>query len=290
MKFAENLYELRKQYGYSQEELAAVLQVSRQSVSKWENNTATPELDKLLQLCELFHCSLDELLKGDFKETYADQSVIEKQLKNEARLTASGCGMILLGLTISLGFDHYITNESKETIMNAVFLFFVLVGVLCFVISGMKHDYFMKHYPNSERVLLHEEYEIKRFEKQHQLSVVTGIALIFIAVIMQQLLEPHNEDIANAVFMLIITVAVVDFVYFGMKQRIYETPAKKKLSEKEAKTNMYCGIIMLFATGVYFIWSYLFKAWEYAWIVFVIGGILCFIVMLIMNYYHPSED
>ena len=60
MKFEANLKELRKQRGMSQEEMAEHLQVSRQSVSKWENGSAMPELDKLLQMCELFHCTLED--------------------------------------------------------------------------------------------------------------------------------------------------------------------------------------------------------------------------------------
>lgn len=68
MKFEENLRELRKQHGLSQEELAEKLNVSRQSISKYENGSAYPELDKILALCELFQCSVDDLLKGDVKE------------------------------------------------------------------------------------------------------------------------------------------------------------------------------------------------------------------------------
>lgn len=283
MKFAENLYELRRKYGYSQEELAAKLEVSRQSVSKWENQSATPELDKLLQMCELFHCTLDELLKGDVKEAYIDQTIIIKQLNTEAILTALGTGIILLGVTLSLVFDPWVNDDKSETVLNAVFLFFVLSGVICFVVMGMKHNNFTKHYPNTDNILHHEEHVIKQFEKKYQLSVIGGIVLIFLAVILQQLTEPYHESASNAIFMLMITVATVNFTYFGMKQRIYEIPSSKKRSEKEIKLNMYCGIVMLFATGVYLIWSYLFHAWEYSWIVFVIGGIICLALMLIMN-------
>lgn len=64
----EKLYELRKQHQVSQEELAEMLHVSRQSVSKWENNSSVPELGKLVQICELFDLSLDELVRGQRPE------------------------------------------------------------------------------------------------------------------------------------------------------------------------------------------------------------------------------
>ncbi|MBR3767131.1 MAG: helix-turn-helix transcriptional regulator [Clostridia bacterium] len=64
MNFGERIYELRSQMGMSQGDLADSLDVSRQAVSKWENNSAVPELDKLLKMSELFGVSLDELVKG----------------------------------------------------------------------------------------------------------------------------------------------------------------------------------------------------------------------------------
>ncbi len=64
MSFADNLVYLRQHYGITQEGLAEQLSVSRQTVSKWEAGTNYPEMDKLLQLCDLFHTSLDDLMRG----------------------------------------------------------------------------------------------------------------------------------------------------------------------------------------------------------------------------------
>lgn len=62
MKFGDKLIELRKKNGYSQEELAEKLNVSRQSVSKWESNNTYPETDKIIQIANLFDCSMDDLI------------------------------------------------------------------------------------------------------------------------------------------------------------------------------------------------------------------------------------
>ena len=62
MKFGDKLIELRKKNGYSQEELAEKLGVSRQSVSKWESNNTYPETDKIIQIANLFDCSMDDLI------------------------------------------------------------------------------------------------------------------------------------------------------------------------------------------------------------------------------------
>lgn len=63
MGFSEKIYALRTQAGMSQVSLAETLQVSRQTVSKWELGTSYPEIEKLLAISELFHVTTDFLLK-----------------------------------------------------------------------------------------------------------------------------------------------------------------------------------------------------------------------------------
>lgn len=64
MNLGETIYRLRTGRNMSQGDLAEVLDVSRQSVSKWENNMAVPDLDKLVKMSELFGITLDELVTG----------------------------------------------------------------------------------------------------------------------------------------------------------------------------------------------------------------------------------
>ena len=68
MTLGEKLSKLRKENNYTQEQLADILGVSRQAISKWESNITYPETDKLIRMSELFDCSLDYLLK-DAEET-----------------------------------------------------------------------------------------------------------------------------------------------------------------------------------------------------------------------------
>ena len=67
MTFAEKLYTLRTQYGYSQEALAEKLNVSRQAISKWELGITLPETDKMIVISDFFDVSIDYLLKDNFK-------------------------------------------------------------------------------------------------------------------------------------------------------------------------------------------------------------------------------
>ena len=67
MTLGERIYNLRTEKEMSQGDLADALEVSRQSISKWETNGSVPELDKLIKLSEIFDVSLDELITGKEK-------------------------------------------------------------------------------------------------------------------------------------------------------------------------------------------------------------------------------
>lgn len=76
MEFNNRLYQLRKQKGFSQEELANRLNVSRQTVSKWEVGDSTPDMEKLVAISDLFDVSLDMLIMG--KEAPAPEAAPAK--------------------------------------------------------------------------------------------------------------------------------------------------------------------------------------------------------------------
>lgn len=81
MEFNNKLYNLRKQKGLSQEELASRLNVSRQTVSKWEVGESTPDMEKLAAISELFEVSLDELVLD--KKPKQQEVVAEQIVKSE---------------------------------------------------------------------------------------------------------------------------------------------------------------------------------------------------------------
>ena len=82
MEFNNRLYELRKQKGLSQEELANRLNVTRQTVSKWEVGDSTPDMEKLVALSALFNVSMDELVMGKEAVTQDNPSKTDSDEKN----------------------------------------------------------------------------------------------------------------------------------------------------------------------------------------------------------------
>lgn len=79
MNFGKNLQILRKMTNMTQEELAEKMNISRQTISKWELGTILPEVEKLVELCETFNCSIDQLLKGNMdysNKAYSDIRIV----------------------------------------------------------------------------------------------------------------------------------------------------------------------------------------------------------------------
>ncbi len=101
MKFNENLLNLRKQKGWSQEELGYKLDVSRQTVSKWEAGQTTPELEKLELLAEIFEISIDELVG---KEPKNNENVKLNKKKILKRIIVI---ILILIFFVLLGFFTY---------------------------------------------------------------------------------------------------------------------------------------------------------------------------------------
>ncbi len=102
MTFGEKLSKLRKEHNYTQEQLAEILGVSRQSVSKWESDVVYPETDKLVKMGKLFACSMDYLLNEDVTEKQSAQSTeneniraIYKTIFHERKSGKTVCGLPL---------------------------------------------------------------------------------------------------------------------------------------------------------------------------------------------------
>ena len=86
MTFGEKLSKLRKEYNYTQEQLADILGVTRQSISKWESDIAYPETDKLIKIGKLFQCSMDYLLNDDITQKQnlnAEKESLREVLKKQ---------------------------------------------------------------------------------------------------------------------------------------------------------------------------------------------------------------
>ena len=98
MNIGEKLYELRKGKNLSQEEVADKLNVTRQTISKWETNQSTPDFDKIKPLCELYEITADELLTGIKKEEQIETT--SKQEINNKRAHGIATGVLFYFISL----------------------------------------------------------------------------------------------------------------------------------------------------------------------------------------------
>lgn len=119
MNFGEKLFELRKEKNLSQEEVADKLNVTRQTVSKWETNQSTPDFDKIVPICELFGIGTEELLTGKKTETNSTQ---EQNQTVEEKIPTK----------------EEVRRKSAEVVSTSVFIYIAAVALLIIAIPVLK--------------------------------------------------------------------------------------------------------------------------------------------------------
>ena len=135
MTLGENIVRLRTQKNWSQGDLADALEISRQSVSKWETDASIPELDKLLKLSELFGVTLDELVRGeDVPKTEPVPASFTPQAtpEREKRRTIAGTVLLCTGAVI-LVFCLLLAGDLLTGLLFASP--FLICGIICFAVK-----------------------------------------------------------------------------------------------------------------------------------------------------------
>ncbi len=137
--FGERIYELRNKNNMSQGDLADKLEVSRQTVSKWENSMCKPEADKLIQLSEIFNVSIDYILKGE--QTQADPVYVyvkdtDGQTKNNEQIVKKYVGIVLAIVFSILSLLSILFRGGFLTLIPVTV---VILGVL--LAKNVKHPY-----------------------------------------------------------------------------------------------------------------------------------------------------
>ena len=129
MKFGEKLQKLRKEKGMSQEELAARLHVSRQAVSKWENDQGYPETEKMLMIGNIFSVTMDYLLKDDTckegteeKGYYVSKEMAQGFLMKESRISRSVAVGFMFWALAGIPFCMFPNHSSWRLLGMGVFI------------------------------------------------------------------------------------------------------------------------------------------------------------------------
>lgn len=121
MNIGDKLLELRKRKGLSQEEVSNILNVSRQTVSKWETNQSTPDFDKIIPICKLYEISANELFNTNLDNIHSNDSLNNKK-NNSARNISISVMLYIVSITFLIGFSCF-----GKPILG-VCIFFIIVA------------------------------------------------------------------------------------------------------------------------------------------------------------------
>lgn len=236
MSFRNNLLHLRSAHNMTQEQLAMLLGVSRQSVAKWESERSYPEMDKLLKMCEVFSCTLDDLVQGDLtdrphvSDRTAQSSTWSKDLfgyddlmRSFAARIANGVMAIILSVAImviffSLGDSTEHAAYLSENLASCAALLSLFVGItigLALIIPiSMSRSSFMKAHPYLEN--FYTQAEIDQTRKTFTIQLLGGIFSIFLGIcILIALADTSLEELVGLPVLLALIAIGVRFIVHG---------------------------------------------------------------------------
>ena len=197
MDLGKKLFELRKKKNLSQEDVANNLNVTRQTVSKWETNQSTPDFDKIVPICELFEISTEELLKEEIKKEDVEEN---EDVKNEEKLKKH---LFTRGKEDKINYENMnknqINQKSAEVVSSSILLFFIAiiwiilgeellnlndgitVGVFLLLI-GLGVARIIKHYMSIPKIEMteKEQKEKKLVKKIEDIIGIIALVLYFI--------------------------------------------------------------------------------------------------------------
>ena len=264
MTFGENLQFLRKRANLTQEDLAEKMEVSRQSVSKWESNLSYPETDAILRLCSLFHCDMDTLLRGDVSRRFGeDASLWDKHMNGFAAAIAGG----------------------------VVFFLFLAAAVTIFIVSGMNHDIFLRQHPGIGPC--YDKEEMDRFERRFPLLIAVPVVLLLLgltAMIPMDMNAPARftkdqwDAVCGGLFLLCVTIAASALTWAGIQHSKYGFPEEKMTPGERkvgriwgvGKVGRIWGVGMVAATALYVGLGYGLDLWKQAApVIYSVAALLC---------------
>ena len=309
MILADKILELRKSNGWSQEELAEKLNVSRQSVSKWESAAAIPDMNRILELSKVFGVTTDYLLKDEieslaYSETDESDDYVKVSLQtaNEfikdkaihGKWTSRGVVLCILSpalliLLAGLADNNMGIGESLAIGLGiAAILIMVSTAVGIFIISSSKMEQY-KYLDDNEFELeyglngiLNERKE--KFKPKYVQNTAIGVILCILAalpLVVGGAMEAPEIILIEFVVLLLILVAIGVYLLInaGTVKNSYDlllgqgeyTPEER---ESARKTDKVASIYWPVATAIYLGWSFATSDWHITWIVWPVAGAL----------------
>ena len=318
MILADKIIEERKKNGWSQEELANKLGVSRQAVSKWESAGSIPDLQRILQMSELFGVTTDYLLKDEIEEEplneYVETNTIKVSMEEAnqyldmkskgSRVVANATSLCILSLVPLIVLGTMTEDHTLVGFSLVLLLVLVAIAVYQFVNYGIR-DASMQHL---EKESFETEYGVSgmvrerrnQYEPTFIRNIAVGVVLCILSVIptiMAGVMEADDSicGLSVGVLLIIVSIGVNILIRAGMIKSSYDTLLQEGEYTKEEKhikkrTDDFSGAYWCLVVAIYLGWSFSTNNWKFTWIIWPVAGVLYAAVLGIVKMIVVNKD
>ncbi len=313
MLLADKIMEERKKNGWSQEELASQLGVSRQSVSKWESAGSIPDIQRIIQMADLFGVTTDYLLKEEKElkeepiltsQVITDENIRRVSMeeandylsikKKNSSIIANGVSMCILCpvilIVLAAMAEEHIGNISENLAagIGLVILFGLIAGAtFLFITCSMKEE----KYKFLEKETFETEYGVTGLAKERKLhyeavytrGLALGVVLCILAVVPLILgglaeLPDYMMAILIALLLCLIAAGVNCIVRVSIIRGSYDTLLQEgeyTKAEKRVKKKLdhVETIYWCTVTAIYLGWSFWTMNWHFTWLIWPVAGV-----------------
>jgi len=325
MILADKITKLRKQYGWSQEELAEKMNISRQSVSKWESTNSIPDLNRIIMLANIFDVTTDYLLKDDVE--------LSTPLNDDAE-----SGIIKISMEQALAYvnskmkiSNLITKGVILCLCSVVPLFFFMamaetnrlnltgdiataIGVICILVMiSIGISYFIKtnQYEIDTKVIDNEVFELaygvhsviteklQKFKPAYNFRLSVGIFMFiisFVPLMFVSIFSSGTDIVLLMIILLFLIIAVGIYIISSvcakydaynnmLKDWSIETESSRRTKRAEKLAAFYWPLLIAIFLG----WSLWTMDWGVTWIIWPVGGVLFAALVGLMELLDKGE-
>ena len=311
MIFADKLIDFRKKNGWSQEELAEKLNVSRQAVSKWEGAQSIPDINRIIQLSELFGVSTDYLLKDHLEQSEPAQesgeasssrivsmeeanAFLRTKEENSRRVALavmlcilSPVALILLGGAQAFGLLGW-SEEVAGGIGLIIMMLMLIPAVGLFIVSNLR----ISRYEYLEKEPVDTLYGVtgmvrdrkERFQPAHTRYLLIGILIciastipLFICLFFGKESFWGAAGIASVLVMAAIGVLLivrVSIIWGSYQILLEEEDYSRESKENSRRCGYICSAYWCLITAAYLAWSFIGSDWQTSWMIWPIAGVV----------------
>lgn len=314
MIFADKLIELRKKSGWSQEELAEQMNVTRQSVSKWEGAQSVPDLEKIIQLSKLFGVSTDYLLKDEIEANENEPASLKTEEKLNVRRVSMeeankflaaksqtaktiACGVFLCIISpiclmiLSVMSEKSLYNISENVaagIGMITLLILIANAVTLFILSSSKtsafefleNEIFETSYGVTGMVKERKEDYREAYTKNIAIGVcfcVLSLVPLFAAIIIS---EDDLFMVSMVAVMLVLIGIGVNFIvktciiWESFDKLLQEGEYSKRKKKEKIASSKVNTIYWSVVTAGYLAYSFASFKWHFSWIIWPVAAVL----------------